>query len=41
MIYRSASDGMSISVVADNYFGFCKKEIKSVISFAANLRGLS
>lgn len=35
---RSA-DGTVITVIADNYFGYCKKEVKSQISFAANLMG--
>jgi hypothetical protein len=33
--------GIMITLVADNYFGYCKKEVKTQISFAANLGGLS
>src|SRR5215475_12539791 len=28
-----------VTVIADNYFGYCKKEVKTQISFAANLYG--
>ena len=28
-------------ILADNYFGYCKKEVKAQISFAANLYGLA
>lgn len=31
--------GTVITVIADNYFGYCKKEVKSQISYAANLMG--
>jgi hypothetical protein len=31
--------GVIITLIADNYFGYCKKEVKSQISFAANLLG--
>jgi phosphoenolpyruvate carboxykinase (diphosphate) len=33
--------GVIVTVIADNYFGYCKKEVKTQISFAANLFGLS
>ena len=33
-------NGVVITVIADNYFGYCKKEVKTQISFAANLFGL-
>jgi len=36
--YRT-SEGVILSIIADNYFGYCKKEVKSHISFAANLNG--
>ncbi|TNJ27759.1 hypothetical protein GMRT_10109 [Giardia muris] len=36
--YRSL-DGVSITLVADTYYGYTKKEIKTQISFAANIRG--
>jgi len=35
---RDAS-GVIVTLIADNYFGYCKKEIKTQISFAANLMG--
>lgn len=37
---RDAS-GTIVTVIADNYFGYCKKEVKTQISFSANLYGLS
>ncbi|TVR11408.1 MAG: hypothetical protein EA401_11010, partial [Planctomycetota bacterium] len=33
--------GVIITVIADNYFGYCKKEVKTQISFSANLFGLA
>ncbi|MCL2646633.1 MAG: hypothetical protein FWD61_06455 [Phycisphaerales bacterium] len=35
---RSA-DGIMVTLIADNYYGYCKKEVKTQISFAANLMG--
>jgi hypothetical protein len=35
---RDAS-GVIVTLIADNYFGYCKKEVKTQISFAANLYG--
>jgi hypothetical protein len=35
---RSAA-GVVITIISDNYFGYCKKEVKTQISFAANLLG--
>jgi hypothetical protein len=32
--------GVMVTIIADNYFGYCKKEVKTQISFAANLFGL-
>ncbi len=32
--------GVIITIIADNYFGYCKKEVKTQISYAANLFGL-
>ena len=32
--------GVVVTLIADNYYGYCKKEVKSQISFAANLYGL-
>lgn len=34
------ADGVVVTLIADNYFGYCKKEVKTQISFAANLFGL-
>jgi len=33
--------GVIVTVIADNYFGYCKKEVKTQLSFAANLFGLA
>ena len=35
------ADGVVVTLIADNYFGYCKKEVKTQISFAANLMGLA
>lgn len=35
---RDAS-GVMVTLIADNYFGYCKKEVKTQISFSANLFG--
>jgi phosphoenolpyruvate carboxykinase (diphosphate) len=32
--------GVMVTLIADNYFGYCKKEVKTQLSFAANLFGL-
>jgi hypothetical protein len=37
---RDAS-GVIVTLLADNYFGYCKKEVKTQIGFSANLYGLS
>ena len=29
-----------VTIIADNYYGYCKKEVKTQISYAANLYGL-
>ena len=29
--------GVMVTIIADNYYGYCKKEVKTQISFAANL----
>ncbi len=36
---RDAS-GVIVTIISDNYFGYCKKEVKTQISYAANLLGL-
>ena len=33
------SAGIMLTLIADNYYGYCKKEVKTQISFAANLMG--
>ena len=35
---RDAS-GVIVTIIADNYYGYCKKEVKSHISYSANLLG--
>jgi hypothetical protein len=37
---RDAS-GTIVTIISDNYFGYCKKEVKTQVSFAANLLGLA
>ncbi len=32
--------GVMVTIIGDNYYGYCKKEVKTQISFAANLYGL-
>jgi len=34
------SRGVIVTLIADNYYGYCKKEVKTQISYAANLFGL-
>jgi phosphoenolpyruvate carboxykinase (diphosphate) len=36
---RDAS-GVIVTLISDNYFGYCKKEVKTQLSFAANLFGM-
>jgi phosphoenolpyruvate carboxykinase (diphosphate) len=31
--------GVMVTLIADNYFGYCKKEVKTQLSYAANLMG--
>ena len=33
------AEGVIVTLIADNYFGYCKKEVKTQISYAANLMG--
>ncbi len=35
------SSGVIVTIISDNYFGYCKKEIKSHISYSANLYGIA
>ena len=34
-------DGVMVTILADNYFGYCKKEVKTQIGYTANLYGLA
>jgi hypothetical protein len=34
-------DGVIVTLIADNYYGYCKKEVKTQISYATNLYGNS
>jgi hypothetical protein len=34
-------EGLILTLIADNYFGYCKKEVKTQIGFACNLSGAS
>ena len=38
LTYRTKA-GIIVTLIADNYFGYCKKEVKTQISYAANLMG--
>ncbi len=38
LTYRT-SDGVMVTLISDNYFGYCKKEVKTQLNFAANLYG--
>lgn len=33
------SSGVMVTLIADSYYGYCKKEVKTQVSFAANLYG--
>ncbi len=33
------AEGVIVTLIADNYFGYCKKEVKTQLSYAANLLG--
>ncbi len=33
--------GVIVTLIADNYYGYCKKEVKTQISYAANLFGVA
>ncbi len=35
------ANGVIVTVISDNYFGYCKKEVKTQISYATNLFGLT
>ncbi len=34
-------NGVIVTVIADNYFGYCKKEVKAQISYSTNLMGMA
>jgi hypothetical protein len=34
-------EGVMVTILADNYFGYCKKEVKTQIGYSANLYGLA
>lgn len=33
--------GVVVTIIADNYFGYCKKEVKTMLSYATNMYGLA
>ena len=33
--------GVMVTIIADNYYGYCKKEVKTQIGFSSNLFGMS
>ncbi len=35
------TQGVMVTILADNYFGYCKKEVKTQIGYSANLFGLA
>ena len=39
-ITARTAEGVVVTLIADNYFGYCKKEVKTQIGFSANLFGL-
>ncbi len=40
-ITMRSMDGVMVTILADNYFGYCKKEVKTQIGFSANLYGFA
>jgi len=40
-ITSRGTQGVMVTLIADNYFGYCKKEVKTQISYSANLFGLA
>ncbi len=34
------TSGVIVTIISDNYFGYCKKEVKTQLSYSANLYGL-
>jgi hypothetical protein len=41
LTYRNPAEGTVITIIADTYFGYSKKEIKTMISFATNIIGFA
>ena len=39
-LYIRDASGCIVTIIADTYFGYCKKEVKTQISFSANLYGM-
>ncbi|MGB1597491.1 MAG: hypothetical protein ACPIOQ_32345, partial [Promethearchaeia archaeon] len=35
------SRGVVVTIIADNYFGYCKKEVKTQLGYAANVHGMA
>lgn len=33
--------GVAVTLIADNYYGYCKKEVKTMLGYSANLYGLA
>lgn len=40
-ITARTADGIIVTMLADNYYGYCKKEVKTQLSYASNLFGLT
>jgi hypothetical protein len=40
-ITSRGTGGVMVTILADNYFGYCKKEVKTQIGYSANLFGLA
>ncbi len=40
-ITSRGTEGVMVTILADNYFGYCKKEVKTQIGYSANLYGLA
>jgi phosphoenolpyruvate carboxykinase (diphosphate) len=40
-ITSRGTQGVMVTILADNYFGYCKKEVKTQIGYSANLFGLA
>ena len=40
-ICHRTKEGIMVTVIADNYFGYCKKEVKTQIGFSSNIYGMS